>query len=79
VCTARAVLQWYPLEGVERGELHLKIYWMSLTRATRDLEVDAWESAWMQANRPMHSALLMVYVDAVTDLPVSARLRSCML
>ena len=63
--------QWYPLESVETGELHLKIYWMSLTRDARDLELDEWESEWLQANRPMNSAVVMVYVDSVSDLPVS--------
>lgn len=66
-------LQWYPLEGVDTGELHVKLYWMSLTRDTRDLEYDEWEREWIHANRPMHSAILMCYVDHASDLPVSLR------
>lgn len=57
---------------MERGSLHLKMYWMSLSRDPRDLEVDQWESEWLKANRTMHSALLMVYVDNATDLPVGS-------
>ena len=62
---------WYPLEGAEKGDLHLRIYWMSLTRDPRDFDADVWDNAWLNANRPMHSALLTVYVDSATDLPVS--------
>jgi Ca2+-dependent lipid-binding protein len=61
--------QWYALDGVDRGQMQLKIYWLSLSRDPRDLEVDQWESEWLKANRTMHSALLMVYVDHATDLP----------
>jgi hypothetical protein len=36
-----------------------------------DQSRDEWESEWLGADKPMHPALLMVYLDSVANLPVS--------
>lgn len=63
--------QWYPLEGCKHGDLHIKATWMNLSTDLKHLEKQEWEAEWGQADKPIHSALLMVYVDSVADLPVS--------
>jgi hypothetical protein len=63
-------LQWYHLEGCKHGELHLKVCWLDLSTDPVDRERDEWESEWLGADKPMHPALLMVYVDSVSNLPV---------
>ncbi|VDM82934.1 unnamed protein product [Strongylus vulgaris] len=42
---------------------------MNLSKEKRHLEKQQWESEWLQADKPIHPALLMVYVDSVSDLP----------
>ncbi|CAP35095.2 Protein CBR-ESYT-2 [Caenorhabditis briggsae] len=61
--------KWYPLEGCKHGDLHLKATWMSLSTDLKHLERQEWEAEWGQADKPIHSALLMVYIDSVADLP----------
>ncbi|KJH46599.1 C2 domain protein, partial [Dictyocaulus viviparus] len=60
---------WFPLEGCKHGDLHLKATWMNLSKDRRHLEKQQWESEWLQADKPIHPALLMVFVDSVADLP----------
>ncbi|CAJ0599487.1 unnamed protein product [Cylicocyclus nassatus] len=60
---------WLPLEACKHGDLHLKATWMNLSKEKRHLEKQEWESEWLQADKPIHPALLMVYVDSVSDLP----------
>ncbi|EPB72803.1 C2 domain protein [Ancylostoma ceylanicum] len=64
-----SVDNWFPLEGCKHGDLHLKATWMNLSKDRRHLEKQQWESEWLQADKPIHPALLMVYVDSVSDLP----------
>ncbi|KIH51747.1 C2 domain protein [Ancylostoma duodenale] len=66
-----SVDNWFPLEGCKHGDLHLKATWMNLSKDRRHLEKQQWESEWLQADKPIHPALLMVYVDSVSDLPIS--------
>ncbi|CAI5446596.1 unnamed protein product [Caenorhabditis angaria] len=61
--------KWYPLEGCKHGDLHIKATWMDLSCDLRHLEKQEWESEWGQADKPIHSALLMVYIDSIADLP----------
>lgn len=61
--------KWYPLEGCKHGDLHIKATWMNLSTELRHLEKQEWEAEWGQADKPIHSALLMVYIDSVADLP----------
>ncbi|KAK6034451.1 C2 domain protein [Cooperia oncophora] len=67
--TKGTVENWYPLEGCKHGDLHLKATWMCLSKDRSHLEKQQWESEWLQADKPIHPALLMVFVDSVSDLP----------
>uniref|UniRef100_A0A914UX76 C2 domain-containing protein n=1 Tax=Plectus sambesii TaxID=2011161 RepID=A0A914UX76_9BILA len=60
---------WYPLEGCKHGDLHCKLHWMNLTTDIQDLEKQEWESEWMKSDKPIHPALLMVFIDNASDLP----------
>uniref|UniRef100_A0A1I7XSM8 C2 domain-containing protein n=1 Tax=Heterorhabditis bacteriophora TaxID=37862 RepID=A0A1I7XSM8_HETBA len=62
--------QWFPLEGCKHGDLHLKATWMNLSSELRHLEKQQWETEWLQADKPIHPALLMVFLDSISDLPV---------
>uniref|UniRef100_A0A1I7TEW0 C2 domain-containing protein n=1 Tax=Caenorhabditis tropicalis TaxID=1561998 RepID=A0A1I7TEW0_9PELO len=42
---------------------------MNLSTDLKHLEKQEWEAEWGQADKPIHSALLMVYIDSVADLP----------
>ncbi|KAK6741216.1 hypothetical protein RB195_009214 [Necator americanus] len=64
-----SVDNWFPLEGCKHGDLHLKATWMNLSKDRRNLEKQQWESEWLQADKPIHPALLMVFVDSISDLP----------
>ncbi|KAK5964928.1 Extended synaptotagmin-2 [Trichostrongylus colubriformis] len=64
-----SVENWYPLEGCKHGDLHLKASWMNLSKERKHLEKQQWEAEWLQADKPVHPALLMVFIDAVSDLP----------
>lgn len=64
------LFQWFPLEGCKHGDLRLKVHWMNLTPEVRDLEKQEWESEWIKSDKPLHPALLMVFVDNASDLPV---------
>ncbi|WKY00199.1 hypothetical protein Q1695_014784 [Nippostrongylus brasiliensis] len=63
------VENWFPLEGCKHGDLHLKATWMNLSKERRHLEKQQWESEWLQADKPIHPALLMIFIDSVADLP----------
>ncbi|KAK6011978.1 C2 domain protein [Ostertagia ostertagi] len=60
-------LTWFPLEGCKHGDLHLKASWMNLSKDRSHLEKQQWEAEWLQADKPIHPALLMVFVDSVTQ------------
>ncbi|VDM59539.1 unnamed protein product [Angiostrongylus costaricensis] len=62
---------WFPLEGCQHGDLHLKATWMNLSKDRRHLEKQEWETEWLQTDKPIHPALIMVFVDSVADLPPS--------
>uniref|UniRef100_A0A914RDC2 Uncharacterized protein n=1 Tax=Parascaris equorum TaxID=6256 RepID=A0A914RDC2_PAREQ len=44
---------------------------MNLSKSVKDLERQDWETEWLRADKPIHPALLMVFIDNVSDLPVS--------
>lgn len=61
--------KWFPLEGCKHGDIHLKATWMRLSSEPAHLEKQEWEAEWNQTDRSIHPALLMVFVDSVSDLP----------
>ncbi|KAL3970297.1 gamma-aminobutyric acid receptor subunit delta [Sarotherodon galilaeus] len=54
--------QWFPLEDVPHGEVHLKLQWFSLQTDTSLLQ---------ESNDDFACAILAVYLDNATDLPNS--------
>ncbi|MFH4975035.1 hypothetical protein AB6A40_001744 [Gnathostoma spinigerum] len=61
--------KWYPLEGCRHGDLHIKASWLNLSTSLRDLERQDWESDWLRSEKPIHAALLMLFIDNISDLP----------
>uniref|UniRef100_A0A915HL66 C2 domain-containing protein n=1 Tax=Romanomermis culicivorax TaxID=13658 RepID=A0A915HL66_ROMCU len=57
--------EWYALEGVKHGEIHLSITWL---RLTTDMPSLASETSVKQN---VNNAILMVYIDNVSNLPSS--------
>uniref|UniRef100_A0A4W3GJ32 Extended synaptotagmin 2 n=1 Tax=Callorhinchus milii TaxID=7868 RepID=A0A4W3GJ32_CALMI len=67
-------LQWFDLEEVSRGKLHLKLEWLSLVNSVYCSVVQAMASTKAikgQANDGLSSALLIVYMDSAKNLPVT--------
>lgn len=54
--------QWFPLQGVQNGEVHLKLQWFSL-------KTDP--SLLMESADGLACAMLAVYLDSASNLPVS--------
>ncbi|KAM9364355.1 extended synaptotagmin-3 [Pholidichthys leucotaenia] len=52
--------QWFPLEGVPHGEVHLKLQWLSLQADPTLLK---------ESTGKLACAMLAVYVENATDLP----------
>lgn len=63
------VQKWFHLEGCKHGELHIKVQWFDLSTDKTALGKQAWDDEWLTADKPVHPAMVMVYVDAVSDLP----------
>ncbi|KAK0419418.1 hypothetical protein QR680_014133 [Steinernema hermaphroditum] len=61
--------RWFHLEGCKHGELHIKVNWLNLSTEAANLERDQWETEWLTADKPIHPAMVMVFVDNVSDLP----------
>ncbi|KAL3078792.1 hypothetical protein niasHS_014574 [Heterodera schachtii] len=61
--------RWHHLEGCKHGELRLKVCWMDLSTESMGVGRDEWEQEWLGADKPMHPALLMVFIDSVANLP----------
>ncbi|XP_061548739.1 extended synaptotagmin-3 [Phycodurus eques] len=52
--------QWFPLEGVQSGEVHLKLHWLSLQSDSTLLK---------QSSEGYACAMLAVYLDNASNLP----------
>ncbi|TKR64184.1 hypothetical protein L596_024763 [Steinernema carpocapsae] len=61
--------RWFHLEGCKHGELHIKCHWLDMSTDKANLEREQWESEWLTADKPIHPAMVMVFVDNVSDLP----------
>ncbi|KAF7644726.1 hypothetical protein LDENG_00216740 [Lucifuga dentata] len=67
----RKVDEWFMLEGVSTGKLHLKLEWLSLLSTPEKLD-QALSSIMAdrgQANDGLSSALLLVFLDSARNLP----------
>jgi Ca2+-dependent lipid-binding protein len=63
------VQKWFHLEACKHGELHIKVQWFDLSTDKTALGKQAWDDEWLTSDKPVHPAMVMVYVDAVSDLP----------
>ncbi|VDN57233.1 unnamed protein product [Dracunculus medinensis] len=61
--------KWCPLEGCKHGDIHIKADWFDLSSSVKDLEKQDWNMDWLHADKPMHPAILMVFIDNISDLP----------
>ncbi|XP_072910970.1 extended synaptotagmin-2-A isoform X4 [Hemitrygon akajei] len=70
--------QWFDLDEVSRGKLHLKLEWLSLLSAA-DILPQAMASTKAikgTANDGLSSALLIVYLDCAKNLPFGKKMNS---
>jgi len=61
---------WYPLEGCKHGDFCLQVNWLDLSTDLAEMRRESWEDAWLQSDKPLHPALLMVFIDSAKELPV---------
>lgn len=66
--------QWFSLDEVSRGKLHLKLEWLTLMpdasaldKVLTDIRADK-----DQANDGLSSSLLILYLDSARNLPVGS-------
>ncbi|KAM9500148.1 extended synaptotagmin-2 isoform 2-T2 [Clarias gariepinus] len=60
------VEEWFELEEVSSGKLHLRLEWLSLQSDSEKLPQALWS---IRTNDSLSSALLMVYLDSARNLP----------
>ncbi|XP_073692700.1 extended synaptotagmin-2-A-like [Garra rufa] len=58
--------EWFDLEDVTSGRLHLKLEWLSLYPSAEKLDQVLWS---IRTNENLSSALLVVYLDSASNLP----------
>ncbi|XP_072543261.1 extended synaptotagmin-2 isoform X4 [Salminus brasiliensis] len=58
--------EWFDLEEVSSGKLHLRLEWLSLHSDTEKLDQALWS---IRTNDSLSSALLVVYLDSARNLP----------
>ncbi|KAI6201967.1 Extended synaptotagmin-2 [Aphelenchoides besseyi] len=67
---SKVISQWFNMEACRHGQIYLKMFWCELS--PRPLNPKApipYADEWTTANRPVHSSLMVVFVDNVKDLP----------
>uniref|UniRef100_A0A8C1BDD4 Extended synaptotagmin-like protein 2a n=1 Tax=Cyprinus carpio carpio TaxID=630221 RepID=A0A8C1BDD4_CYPCA len=72
------VYEWFVLDDVATGKLHLKIEWLSLLPTPDKLDevLSSIKAAKGQANDGLSSALLLVHLDSAKNLPVSININT---
>ncbi|KAK9538436.1 hypothetical protein VZT92_003605 [Zoarces viviparus] len=63
--------EWFPVEDVATGKLHLKLEWLSLLHTPEKLDqaLTSIKADRGQANDGLSSALLVVFLDSARNLP----------
>uniref|UniRef100_A0A4W5LHU3 Extended synaptotagmin 2 n=1 Tax=Hucho hucho TaxID=62062 RepID=A0A4W5LHU3_9TELE len=71
--------QWFVMEEVNTGKLHLKLEWLSLLPSPEKLDqvLTSIKADKGQANDGLSSALLVVYLDSARNLPVRLEVIMC--
>uniref|UniRef100_A0A8C6X4W1 Extended synaptotagmin 2 n=1 Tax=Naja naja TaxID=35670 RepID=A0A8C6X4W1_NAJNA len=64
-------LQWFTLDEVSKGKLHLKLEWLTLKPTVENLDqvLKSIRADKDQANDGLSSALLILYLDSARNLP----------
>nr|XP_010961277.2 extended synaptotagmin-2 isoform X2 [Camelus bactrianus] len=67
----RLLDEWFPLDEVPRGKLHLKLEWLTLVASAADLDKVLMDirADKDQANDGLSSSLLILYLDSARNLP----------
>ncbi|XP_076254972.1 extended synaptotagmin-2-like isoform X2 [Rhynchophorus ferrugineus] len=60
--------QWFQLEHVKHGKLHLRFSWMALSSDSSSISAASKETQLLQMEN-IHTALLTIYVDSANNLP----------
>uniref|UniRef100_A0A4W5LHL7 Extended synaptotagmin 2 n=1 Tax=Hucho hucho TaxID=62062 RepID=A0A4W5LHL7_9TELE len=70
--------QWFVMEEVNTGKLHLKLEWLSLLPSPEKLDqvLTSIKADKGQANDGLSSALLVVYLDSARNLPSGKKVSS---
>ncbi|XP_062981947.1 extended synaptotagmin-2 isoform X2 [Elgaria multicarinata webbii] len=63
--------EWFPLDEVSKGKLHLKLEWLTLMPTAENLDqvLKSIRADKDQANDGLSSALLILYLDSARNLP----------
>ncbi|NWX20326.1 ESYT2 protein, partial [Aegotheles bennettii] len=69
----RLLDEWFTLDEVSKGKLHLKLEWLTLMPTAENLDkvLTSIRADKDQANDGLSSALLILYLDSARNLPVS--------
>ncbi|KAK7079789.1 hypothetical protein SK128_021480, partial [Halocaridina rubra] len=61
---------WVPLSDAKSGRLHIRATWLDLgdTAASLDLQLEEIRALQSKTKNPLHSAVLMVWVDSAKKL-----------
>uniref|UniRef100_G1N0Y8 Extended synaptotagmin 2 n=1 Tax=Meleagris gallopavo TaxID=9103 RepID=G1N0Y8_MELGA len=70
--------QWFTLDEVSKGKLHLKLEWLTLMPTAENLDkvLTSIRADKDQANDGLSSALLILYLDSARNLPSGKKLNS---
>uniref|UniRef100_G3UU79 Extended synaptotagmin 2 n=1 Tax=Meleagris gallopavo TaxID=9103 RepID=G3UU79_MELGA len=73
--------QWFTLDEVSKGKLHLKLEWLTLMPTAENLDkvLTSIRADKDQANDGLSSALLILYLDSARNLPVRDEQHQCSL
>ncbi|VDM12278.1 unnamed protein product, partial [Wuchereria bancrofti] len=65
----RSLDDWFPLDACRHGDIHIQAAWMNLSCSPVDFTYQEFGSYWFNTDKPVHSALLLIFIDSVSDLP----------
>uniref|UniRef100_A0A8C5UBC0 Extended synaptotagmin 2 n=1 Tax=Malurus cyaneus samueli TaxID=2593467 RepID=A0A8C5UBC0_9PASS len=77
----RLLDEWFTLDEVSKGKLHLKLEWLTLMPTADNLDkvLTSIRADKDQANDGLSSALLILYLDSARNLPVRDEQHQCSL
>uniref|UniRef100_A0A8C0ELT6 Extended synaptotagmin 2 n=1 Tax=Bubo bubo TaxID=30461 RepID=A0A8C0ELT6_BUBBB len=72
------VYEWFTLDEVSKGKLHLKLEWLTLMPTAENLDkvLTSIRADKDQANDGLSSALLILYLDSARNLPSGKKINS---